>query len=427
MNKTFCPYAWNHFSVRVDGYMRLCCNGHDGSRIRDDKGKHFKIIEIKKLLDYYNLEHLKQIRKNMLEGIKNPECNLCYSIEENGGTSVRNYAVEKYPYEKFKDITDEETGELIDTKINYIDLAWSNKCNLQCRMCGPWASDQLINEYNKLYGPVEKSIVDNKLFWAYSNIDLVLESVSSNNLSEILVTGGEPLVNNDFYRFCEFLIEKDYAKNIHLSFHTNLTVTPSKWANIFSQFKHVVYKVSIDAVGNDYEYVRYPGKWEVLKENINQLVELVLEKNSNTSIEFHSVLSIFNGHCITDLLSYLCSLTRPNINSITAMPHFNFVQGPDIACPIYYPKDEKLRIKENVERWISSYNNVESTDFLKGHDTAKISILRAVIQLMLDNQPSDDKIIENIRKIKEVDRHRNHDTYKNLPWVLLFENQKNKL
>lgn len=422
MSDTYCPYAWNHFSTRVDGHMRLCCNGGINSGIiNDNNGDPVKINEVKDLLEYFNLDHYKQIRKNMLNGIRNPECGLCYSIEDNGGTSIRDYAVKKYPYENFKDITDEDTGEISETRVNYLDLAWSNKCNLQCRMCDPNASDQLIKEFNELHYPVKDYIVNNKSFWVYENIDIALSSVSTTDLSEILVTGGEPLVNNDFYKFCEFLIEKDLAKNIHLSFHTNLTVTPKKWHNLFSKFKYVGYKVSIDAVGDAYEYIRFPGKWKVLKENIEDVIALSSPADSNTYIEFHTVFSIFNAHSIVDLLKYLASLNKFNGPAVLSIPHFNFVEAPKVACPIYYPEEEKLRIKSEIEEYLNSYDNSSLPEYVKGHNKDKISILKAVIELMFSSQPDNAAIIEVINKIKQVDQYRKQDTYKNMPWIEKFE------
>jgi sulfatase maturation enzyme AslB (radical SAM superfamily) len=410
MNKTYCPYAWNHFSARVDGAMRLCCNSDfDTSFIKDNNGKHVSISDITDLNSYFNLNQFKRIRKNMIQGIENSECSLCYRIEKNGGVSIRQYAVDRFPYENFKAITNETTGEINSASINYIDLAWSNKCNLQCRMCDPRSSDQLVQEWKDL-GILNKDwIVDNKINWSYDKIGPLLSNIVSDKLQQILVTGGEPLINNDFYKLCEIIIEKDLAKNIEIGFHTNLNVLPQKWISILSKFKHVFFKVSIDAVGDLYEYIRYPAKWHILKNNIDTLCAMIASNSVHFNIEFHTVFSVYNAHGIVDLLSYL--ITLPNTSRIKSMPHLNYVFGPNHCNPYHLPQAEKMKIKNSIDNWIQN----SARDI--AHFSDKVAVLNAVVQMMIDQGLDNGRQKDAIEKIKLVDSYRKQDTAKYLPWI----------
>lgn len=417
MNKSYCPYAWNHFSTQTDGRMRLCCNVEYGSFIKDNQGQDVTIDKIDNLLDYYNLDHFKRIRKNMINNVENPECHLCYNIEKNGGHSIRQYAIKNYPYENFESITDKETGAINEPVVNYLDLSWSNKCNLQCRMCTPNASDQLIKEYKDLNldsNPNDIEIrLDFKPRWAYDKISQVLEKITNNKLNQILVTGGEPLINNDFYKFCETLIAKDLAKNISISFHTNLTVMPQKWIEILGQFQKVVFKISIDGIKNCYEYIRYPGKWSILESNIIELSDIIKSGQRNFEIEFHTVLSIFNAHGLIDLLDFLVSL--PEDDNIRKMPHLNYIFHPDHGSPTHLPSNIKTDIIKSVQHWIQK--NSEEYKLSK----EKITLVLAVLQMMQDNQTTIPVQKEIIQKIKMVDQYRSQNTYENLPWLDIFE------
>jgi sulfatase maturation enzyme AslB (radical SAM superfamily) len=418
-SKTYCPLAWNHFSTYTSGHMRLCCNSSENSRIKDNNGKTIKINQVTNLVEYFNLDHYKRIRSNMIQGIENPECKNCYDIEKNQGKSVRQYFIERWPFWYLEDLTNLETGEVNDVIINSLDLSWSNKCNLKCRMCSPWASDQLIKETKDLnlssIVGVDASEVDIAFDfnqqWSYENIMPVLEQVMTPALSEILVTGGEPLINNEFFALCNSLVDRNYAKNVRLSFHTNLTVMPQKWIDVLAKFRTVTFKISIDGEGECYEYIRYPGKWNIIKNNIDELANLVAGTHTNFQIEFHTVLAIFNVAHLTDLFDYL--LTLPNNSRIRKLPHFNYINEPWYASPGQLPANEKLDAFTKIETWLTANATTHNLD------PDKVSILRAVINIMIESSP--DRQIGTMEIIKKVDKYRGHDTKKHMPWIIKKE------
>lgn len=410
MSKTYCPLAWNHFSAYPNGNMRLCCNTAPGVHMVDNNGDTVTISKVENVLEYFNLNRYKEIRKNMLAGEESAECQICYDIEKNNGKSIRQYYAAEYPFEKFQDITDTDTGEIADVKINYLDLGWSNKCNLKCRMCSPWASDQLIKEtidLNLFSRETKEEEFNFSDKWSYELLQPMFEKIVTPELNEILVTGGEPLINNDFFRFCLLLIEKDCAKNIRLSFHTNLTVMPQKWIDVLAKFKQVLFKVSIDGIGECYEYIRYPGKWHIIDANIKELCGLIVSGECNFDLEFHTVLALHNAAGIVDLLDYLSAL--PNHKDIKKLPHFNYVRQPWYASASEMPFKEKLRVFTEVEEWIVA--NISKHP----HQGDKISILRAVMNIMVRSHPTGQKF--TFTKIKEIDAYRGHEPGKQLPWV----------
>ncbi len=413
-NKTYCPYAWNHLSSQATGVQRLCCNVKDASHIKDNDGKTIHISQVTNLVEYFNLDHYKQIRRNMINGVKNKECELCYEIEDNGGYSMRNYAVKQYPYENFKEITDLTTGEISEVNVNYLDLSWSNKCNLQCRMCSPWASDQLVKEYKEVNLDLPATVDFNFINkWKFEDILPVLENVMTGELDTILVTGGEPLINNEFYKFCIELNKRGLSKNINLSFHTNLTVLPQKWEEVFLPFKCVNFKVSIDGINEVYEYIRFPGKWNIVKENIKEVCDTILKGNTNFEIEFHVVFSMFNLHGIKELLDYLLSL--PESKKIRRFPHVNYVFNPEYASPNNIPLEYREEIAETIHAFLN-----DNEHRLRGEKT---SIIKANLAI-LKNQPISNTAEKNFELLKEIDKRRGHDTYKYLPWLKDFEEKQ---
>ena len=409
MSKTYCPLPWNHFSTHTDGNMRVCCNSTTDGRLHNEDGRRLTIDDISNPLDYYNNPQLKDMRKKMINGERTSECEICYAVEDNGGVSVRQSFVNQWPMETMINDTDLSTGEIFLENINYLDLSWSNKCNLQCKMCTPSASDQLITEAKLLNLSSNSTDWNFKDLWQYDKIKPILEKIVTNKLTNILVTGGEPLINNDFYEFCKMLIDTGVSKNIDLSFHTNLTVTPSKWFNILLNFKHVSIKVSIDAVGEMYEYIRYPGKWNIIDNNIRQLIDYS-KNNPSVGIEFHTVFSIYNTHRFTKLLDYILDISRSKY--VTEIPHLNYMYYPEYVSPSNLPNDYKLEVANEIKNWIKDNRH----RVVKKNAIQKISIVESMLEIMLNTTTSESQISKSLEVIRKTDNYRNHDTKLYLPW-----------
>ena len=411
MSNTYCPLPWNHFSADANGTMRVCCNSTYDGRLKNKDGELIQLNKIGNIVEFYNIDHLKNIRKNMIDGKRNQECEYCYDVEDNGGISVRHWFSNKWPLESFIDHTDVSTGEISNVEINYLDLSWSNKCNLQCKMCTPNASDQLIKEFKFIDNNQWSNATEFKDRWNYDSIKSLLDKTITENLSQILVTGGEPLINNDFYNFCQMLISTGVSKQIEMSIHTNLTVTPQKWFDIWQHFKSMSIKISIDAVEEVYEYIRYPGKWNIIKQNINDTVEFS-KNNNNIGIEFHTVLSIFNTERFTDLLDYIASLDG---SAVLNVPHINYIYSPEYASPSNLPTEYKTKIQNDIVMWIDSnmhkfINNSRCVE--------KISILNSVANILSQSQTTEEEKLKSYEIIKKMDNYRKHDTLKFLPWML---------
>lgn len=398
-----CPYPWTHFSTHTDGRMRICCNTSTSGDILDSDGNPIYIDEIKNIKDYFNQDFYKNIRKQMLNGDRPNICSACYSIEDKNGTSVRNGVMQSFEVEKFTDNTDLETGEIINLSVESLDLSWSNKCNLQCKMCGPWASNQLETEYNDLYKFFEP--LDNNK-WSYKNLKITLDKISA-TVTELLVTGGEPLLNNDFLEFCDYLHNNDLSKNIIFTFHTNLTIMPKKFFDRLSKFKMVRMHISIDAVGDLYEYVRYPGKWSVVDRNFRKLIELI-ENHPTYEVEIHTVFQTYGIHGFVDILKYFNQFSH--IENFRTIPYFIWPYSPSHSCTSILRKKHKQKLKNQILKHADKMKN--------DRNTYLYNQLIACINLMETTKPKME--IEQFKAhVEKQDNYRKQDTKKYLPWLYL--------
>lgn len=406
MSDIICPLPWLHLSALPDTAMRLCCNTDNGGNITKD-GNNVYLDEITNPLEYFNLPIYKDIRQKMMAGVKPNICSKCYATEDAGGVSMRSAFSWKFKNVDFLSNTNIETGELLKSDVKYMDFAWGNKCNLQCKMCTPSLSNQLIKEFSELSfisKDSAKKLSSVNDSWEFNKLQLVVESMISDT-TNILVTGGEPLINPDFEKFCVYLIDKGLSKNINLSFHTNLNTSIDKWIDIFKEFKCIDLHASIDGVGKDYEYIRYPGKWSKIENNLNLIhADTRLD---NLQVEIHTVFSSFNVHAIPDMLKYFSKFNKPNFFNF---PFFIYVDLPEYACSAVLPPNVKSDISENIKLAIEQYKDLYAN---QDNVNSKIAQLNSNITFMLNNQIDPEKFN---RFVDKQDQYRNTITNDYVPW-----------
>jgi len=399
MSKTFCPYAWTHLSAATDGNIRLCCNVTDSDpRIKDKNGNTIHVADIENIQDTFNTKMYKDIRKKMIAGEAVDLCQRCYDVENNGGWSIRNNAVKHFGMDEFITNTD-NTGYAKNVEIRSLDFSWSNYCNLKCKMCSPDATNQLVEEYIH-FGESYREVDLDK--WTFDALYDTLETVSP-NLKEILVTGGEPLLNKDFLKYIDYLVEKNYAKDIVLLFHTNLTIMPSRFMERFSKFKHTQIHISIDGTEDTYEYIRYPGKWSVVKRNINKLAEYI-KSTKNMGAEAHIVFQSYNMHNICDLITYFYQFK--DIPNFEILPYFINAYHPWHSGIDNVPISYRKQYADQIEKLVSELQ-IDTTTHFYGS-------LKNCLSMINDQEPDTERFIEHV---KSRDAYRKQDAFKILPWI----------
>lgn len=403
-NKTICAYPWVHMSAHLNGEMIICCNTYNRENIKKDDGTVWKLKDIEDPLVYFNSNDYKKIRLQMLEGEEPEICKKCYDIERSGGHSIRQNTLTEYNIEELVDKTDTSTGELQELTLDYVHFMWGNKCNLKCKMCGPDASNQLIDEFKAMGMHVSDDAESLSLEWSFESNRTVLEKIAP-YIGILNVTGGEPLINNDFLDYCKYLSEHGYSKNIRLAFHTNLTVMPGKFVDTWKNFKWVNAKLSIDAIEEDYEYIRYPGKWNIISQNIKDLISIT-DDLPHVNVEVHTVFSSFNAHALPNLLNYLTAIDHPRFVNF---PNTLWVTWPRYADSRCLPEDVKKQITEECLAIIDQYPN-ERSQHIGNNISNLISNLKTMNEI---NHGQDGFIKFN----KMQDQYRSVKTENIITWI----------
>lgn len=325
---TFCAIPFVSMVVNTDATVQPCClmqrNTH---RLKDANGKVLTINE--KLSDSWNSNEMKFIRTEMVSGNKLVGCNVCYLQESSGRTSNRQYANSEWSNKlgdkHMFELVDKAvlTGGELDYSLAYLDLRLGNLCNLKCRMCSPFNSSQIAKEHIEL----EKKDPEYKAVWAksFGFFDKRINEVQSwferdflwdqiidliPSLKKVYMTGGEPTLIQNNFKFMEECIRKG-RRDIILFFNTNCTNVNKKFTSLIGQFGRVNINASIDGVGSVNDYIRSPSHWEQINGNVETLAQM-----PNVHLGITPTVQVYNVFNLVDTLKWVDQLNSKYNKSI---------------------------------------------------------------------------------------------------------------
>lgn len=296
----------------------------------------------------WNSQDVNDLRLKFINGERPTECHRCWAEEDAGKQSLRQRQLEYFPNDYKEFIKSGQWQHGPKTAV----FKTSNICNLACRSCGAWDSNSFKDEglhYNKEYNtkinhPDSGELVAWNRFVPIhpaKHINFMDYVTVSDNLEKIDFFGGEPLLNTSQLDFLEHLTEKGVSKNITLFYSTNGTNKPTeRLKRAWSKFKRVELSISIDGLEDEFEYLRYPGKWNDLLDVINDLKEF--QQSSDNDIYIMSGLTVSTMNVLTVDRTY--KWLKETIGDI----YINMVESPDYLNISKLPKYVKEEIRQQV-------------------------------------------------------------------------------
>jgi MoaA/NifB/PqqE/SkfB family radical SAM enzyme len=331
LNNTFCYFPFYQLALKKwnnDGIANAspCCNAIRPETPDPLKINNRLITEKPSPNEIFHGPEMTELRESILKGQRHPACDTCWKMEDIGNTN--SFRMHSEP--QFIKSSDELDNIIKNPKMSSIDLILGENCNLRCRMCSPGLSNSLRKDYRMFASQGiddANSIPDfewktnneeqhhrwldtkshTKSFaWVKDN-DPQWQTILNNihDIRHIKATGGETTITKPWLEFLDYAIETGASKNIILEFHTNATKFTDNLVNKLSYFAKVNINLSIDSIGKNYEYLRYPMKWDVLEKSLNILFKKVIDKDiKNLSTSFNPVISALNIHYIKEISDY---------------------------------------------------------------------------------------------------------------------------
>ena len=367
-NPSFCTFPYSDISIRRDIddctstnptyiYSTCCCN-LDTSK-----------FSVKSFNDNMN-----QLKNSMEKGVLPDACWKCKKEEEENGQS-----------ERIRNILSIQKHDLIPIYENKksqnfaIQIKFSNFCNLACRTCNATDSTTFgrVTKEDTYYN-LSQDLSESNEYWQLIT-DIIKEKVNNyvsdgRNFFFLSLIGGETLLSPGALKLLDWLVDNNIAHKINLRMTTAISVNPSdKWLQQLNQFAQVDLGLSIDSVGENYHYVRWPAKFSKIENNLTSIINFIKE-HDNGKFDYHltPVFSLNNIFYIDDYLDYWYKWFKDN--RVLRVHSCSLVDGTkqlDVqALPIKYrPILKRLLEKclthpmlvEYPEQTIVLYGTIKST------------------------------------------------------------------
>lgn len=399
-------------------------------------------------------EEMSNIRQAMLEGKRHSACETCWRIEDRSPDS-NSYRIMSAEPGRLQDM-DYNQDYIENPRLTTIDFAFGENCNLRCRMCMPGLSNKLrldlkyfvdnkidttgmqqydyVNEWKDRGG--EKEMLRHDIYlredsqnkvhhWQNNGAQWsdILDNI--HELTHIKATGGETLVSKPFEEFLDTAIERGVAQNIYMEFHTNATKFNTTMIEKLLHFEALHLNLSIDSIGKNYEYIRYPMLWDKLDNSLKNLLTKTHGKFASCKImpfiknlSINVVLSSLNAHHLRELLDYFNNL------------YCEYGKWPEQATfyvDLLWPEEKFINIqflpKEVKYKLIEDYNKL-------GDDYPNIAVFMDTAINFLnewkDYEPTEQDRQNMLREITAFDlsRNQNYRDFLHTDVIQFLENER---
>jgi organic radical activating enzyme len=326
----------------------------------------------------HNTHHKKTQRHRMLRGEKPEECSYCWRAEATGNLSDRHYrSGEPWASERFDEIVVQDP---LTWNVNpaYVEVNFSNVCNLRCSYCSPQFSSTWAQEVSR-HGAYPTSNRHNSPDYFVGDRHVIPHRDDNPyveafwrwwpelypQLKHFRMTGGEPTMDRNTYRVFDYVLANP-KKDLHLNTTSNFSqqsVVFDKYLDYVKRLcegetiEHFMQFVSLDTWGKQAEYIRDGMDFDLVIANVERFLTEVPCRNSLTFIITVSNLAIPNIH---RLLQYILDL-RSKHSSTYQRVWFDtpMLREPLWQKPLGMPAAYQWKLKQTVD-WMNK--NLETTD-----------------------------------------------------------------
>lgn len=144
---------------------------------------------------------------------------------------------------------------------------------------------------------------------------------SGDELERLYITGGEPLINERVSDILDHLIETGASRRIHLELSTNCTHLDPAHIERFKKFRRVELLLSLDAIGETYEYIRHPARWSVVDATVRGYKEQGIVCKVPPVVQVYNVLNLVELYRYCDALDMEVTMNILHMPSRLAIQH----------------------------------------------------------------------------------------------------------
>jgi organic radical activating enzyme len=422
---SFCGAKWYNATIWLGAGMKASCHHPPAHRISLED-----ILKNPKAL--HNTKHSKNTRKQMQEGVRPPECEYCWRIEdmERDAVSDRVFKTVIYTEEELEKAQQMPWEE--DVNLIALEIAFDRTCNFACSYCNAsfsttWAKDIKKNgAYQNLVSDGAAAFQqdgawaqpynrdqDNpyiEAFWKWWESDL------SNSLRELRITGGEPLMSDQVWKLFDSFAAEEL--DMTLAINSNLGAKEDLIERLIERshdVKNLDIYTSCEATGLQANYIRDGLDYRQYQQN---LLRLIRDGNCRST---HMMMTI-NSLClfsITNLMDWMLRV-KETYGKQHCVWSVNILRFPSFMSPLALPDHIRTERKEHLEEWYQ-----KNKDHPLMHDMERDGIKRLIDYLDVVKTPhrrtsSTESQHRDFKMFyKQYDERRGKDFRKTFPFILV--------
>jgi len=346
--------------------------------------------------EFINNEKFKDHRLKLWNGEWPSGCHQCEEEEILGNKSMRMDCTDQYDESFFNP----GTGEIDFKSIQHFEIRFNNSCNMSCLHCDSVFSSGWETALKK-YVPDEQTQylnlqqltkqrhtgkIDNKklprIDIKIDEVDKIADNLIKNfpNIIEFDVSGGEPLMQKQFFHLLDRMKEHPNAKSMQAMFYTNFNAdfNPIVLAEKLSHFKDSNIYISVDSGKNLYPYFR-DGSWDKLKHNIkifreSEISNTCINGICTTSIyQLMDLYNVFESMLTLDVDLIECAMvyTPEYINPGILMNHFPDEVHKDINDTREMIENSNSKLKESALKSLDHIEEYMTNHIVELYNTTK--------------------------------------------------------
>lgn len=284
--ETLCLAPWTHTYLSPQTERRLCCASREPATsfaqyIDTAVGTgEYKPVA---LVEHWNSEHMRRVRRQMLNNEAPPECEVCNNKLLN--TDVyRSYFNQMFGHKREELLAaTREDGSTPVLPVSW-DYRFSNLCNFKCRMCGDmlssaWESEQRANNTIDYTNPKNTWMLPEVREQITAFQDSVIEqefsdAVEQHRVEEVYWVGGEPLMYEQHWRYMRRIVELGDGPRVYARYNTNLSRIKYRGIHLFDDILSGIRDwqicASLDGTGATGEYIRTGLRYDEWLENFRE-------------------------------------------------------------------------------------------------------------------------------------------------------------
>lgn len=428
---SFCGAKWYNATIWLGSGMTTSCHHPLPHKVSVEE-----VISNPKAL--HNTKEKKEQRRQMQCGERPTGCEYCWKIEDVGRNNIsdRVYKSMIHPEEDLNRAYTLDYNE--DVNLRTLEIAFDRTCNFACSYCNPAFSSTWVKDI-KTNGPYNNLTSDGRNHFTHPHDSAQLykfgepnpyveaffrwwESDLHKTLTELRVTGGEPMMSADMWRLFDWFAENKGRSDTRLAINSNLGAKDDlidKFIEKSHSVDHLHLYTSCEATFDQADYIRDGMRYSMWYKNIANIL-------NDANIEGFHMMCTINALCLFSLTDFLDVMIRLKHQYGKDYPTFtlNILRFPSFQSPLVLPQEIIKDRKQHIETW---YNTVKDNEML--HEMEKNQIERLIDYLDVVKSPHANAFPRESLEIdfkkfyQQYDKRRGKDFVKTFPQLKDWYNE----